>query len=226
MNKSEKKRLKFSLIPPMFFLLIMWVVWIFDFSFKLHLYKYGIYPLTLSGFWGIFFAPFIHGDFNHIFSNTLPFLTLGTSLFFFYKKQAFKVLLFLYFFSGFWVWLAARSSYHIGSSGIIYGLASFLVFSGLIHKNKALTAISFAVIFLYGSMVWGILPLKPEISWEGHLFGAVTGLILTLAFANKKHSEIIEPKLEDDDFSDFSEPTISDDNFTSIKYFIEDENIK
>jgi len=224
MNKSEKKRLKFSLIPTIFFLLIMWIVWIFDSTFHLHLYRNGIYPLTIKGFWGIFFAPFIHGDFNHIFSNTFPFLTLSTALFFFYKKNAFKVIILLYFFSGFWVWLAARSSYHIGASGIIYGLASFLVFSGLIHKNKALTAISFAVIFLYGSMVWGVLPLKPETSWEGHLFGAITGFILTLAFANKKQPLKIEHKTDSiNEISEFSDPTISDENFSEIKYFYKND---
>jgi len=227
MTKSEKKRLKFSLIPPIFFLIIMWIVWIFDYSFNLHLYKYGIYPLNLKGFFGIFFAPFIHGDFNHIFSNTFPFLTLGTALFFFYKKYAFKVLLLLYFFSGFWVWLAARSSYHIGVSGIIYGLASFLVFSGLIHKNKALTAISFAIIFLYGSMVWGVLPLKPETSWEGHLFGAVTGFILTLGFANKTYSVKIEDKkIVETEISEFSEPTISNDNFSEISFYYKADDNK
>ena len=225
MNKSEKKRLKFSLIPPIFFLIIMWIVWIFDYSFSLHLYKYGIYPLNLKGFLGILFAPFIHGDFNHIFSNTFPFLTLGTALFFFYKKYAFKVLLLLYFFSGFWVWLAARSSYHIGVSGVIYGLASFLVFSGLIHKNKALTAISFAIIFLYGSMVWGVLPLKPETSWEGHLFGAITGFILSLAFSNKKHPiKVVDNNEVEKNISEFSEPTISSENFSDIRfYYKEDE---
>ena len=221
MNKTEKKRLKFSLILPVFLVSIMWIVKIFDYSFNLHLYKYGIYPLKLEGFFGIFLSPFIHSDFNHLFSNTFPFLILGTALFFFYKEYAFKVFVLMYFFSGFWVWLAARSSYHIGASGIIYALASFLVFSGLIHKNKSLSSISLMIIFIYGSMVWGIFPNKPEISWEGHLFGAITGFIITIAFANKKPLLATKKNIElnDDEINEFSKPEISSEDFNGVKYF-------
>ncbi|MCF6365918.1 MAG: rhomboid family intramembrane serine protease [Bacteroidales bacterium] len=224
MNKSEKKRLRFSLILPVFFLLIMWSVKIIEYSLNLHLYKYGIFPLKFENLTGILFAPFIHGDFDHLFSNTFPFLFLGTALFYFYREYALKVFLLIYFFSGFWVWLAARSAYHIGASGIIYGLASFLFFSGIIHKNRALSAVSLIVVFIYGSMVWGILPIKPEISWEGHLFGAVTGFILTLAFAKKIPEEyIVEPETNDD-LSEFSAPDLSDDYYSEVKYHIKKED--
>ena len=224
MNKSEKKRLKFSLMLPVFFLLIMWSVKIIEYSLNLRLYKYGIYPLKFESIAGIFFAPFIHGDFEHLFSNTFPFLFLGTALFYFYREYAYKVFMLIYLFSGFWVWLAARSAYHIGVSGIIYGLASFLFFSGLIHKNRSLSAISLVIVFVYGSMVWGVLPLKPETSWEGHLFGAITGFILTLAFAKKKPFQDTIEEETNDELSEFSEPTVSDEYFTDIEYHLwEDE---
>jgi len=221
MNRSEKKRLKFSLILPIFFILTMWIVKLIEYSLDLRLYKYGIYPLKFKGFLGIFFAPFIHADFSHLFSNTFPFLILGVALFFFYKEYAYKVFLLIFFFSGFWVWLAARSSYHIGASGIIYGMASFLFFSGLIHKNRSLSSVSLIIVFVYGGMVWGVLPLKPATSWEGHLFGAITGLILTIAFANKKPLLATKKKLDivDNDINEFSEPTISDSSFNEVEYF-------
>ncbi len=201
----------------------MWIVKLIEYSLDLRLYKYGIYPLKLKGFFGIFLAPFIHGDFSHLFSNTFPFLILGVALFFFYKEYAYKVFMLIFFFTGFWVWLAARSSYHIGASGIIYGMASFLFFSGLIHKNKSLSSISLIIVFVYGSMVWGVLPLKPETSWEGHLFGAITGVIVTLAFAKHKPLQAEPRKPIIEEITDFSEPTISDDYYSDIEYFYEED---
>ncbi len=224
MNKSEKKRLKFSLILPIFFVFVMWVVKLYEYYLNLHFYEYGIYPQRFENLSGIFLGPFIHGDFKHLISNTFPFLILGTGLFYFYRKYAYKVFWLIFIFSGFWVWLAARPSYHIGASGVIYGLASFLIFSGLIHKNKALTAVSLITVFLYGSMVWGVLPIKPGVSWEGHLFGAITGLIISIAFANKKPlQEISEKKEQKEEISEFSEPTVSNDTYNKVEYFYEED---
>ena len=124
-----------------------------------------------------------------------------------------------------WVWIAARASFHIGASGIIYGLASFLFFSGLIHKKRSLASLSLLIVFIYGGMVWGVLPLKPEISWESHLFGALTGLFTALFFASKyKKEEKTEIEENANIFdNEFSEPDCSDDTITDIEYFY-DEN--
>lgn len=219
MNKSEKKRLKFSLIPPVFFLLIMWVVKILEYSLDNNWFIYGIFPLKVKNLTGILFSPFLHGDFDHLISNSIPFLFLGTALFYFYREFAYKVFFFIYLLSGFWVWLAAREVYHIGASGMVYGLASFLFFSGLIHKNRALASLSLIIVFLYGSMIWGVLPIFEGMSWESHLFGAVTGLILSLGFARKQ--TFIDPIETEtfDELDEFSEPSISDDDYTKIHYF-------
>ncbi len=228
MNNIEKKRLKLSLTVPILFLIIMWTVKFIEYSLNLHLYTYGIYPHKLNCLTGILTAPFIHGSFEHIISNTVPFLLLSTGLFYFYKESAYKVFLIIWIFSGLWVWAAARPAYHIGASGMIYGFASFLFFSGLIHKNRSLAAISLLIVFIYGGMVWGVLPGKPEISWESHLFGALTGLISALIFAPDKKAV---SKTEEDDSDeyflwDFSEPKSNNNEITEIKYHIKDEEKK
>lgn len=231
MNNIEKIRLKLSLIVPIAFILIMWAVKITEYSLHLNLYVYGIYPHRFDCLTGIITAPFIHGSFEHLFSNTIPFLLLGTAIFYFYKENAYKVFLFIWIFSGFWVWLAARPAYHIGASGMIYGFSSFLFFSGLIHKNRALASLSLLIVFIYGGMVWGILPTKPEISWESHLFGAITGLILALIYAPKKVKFINEEEKEndennEDDFfnNDFASPESSDESINKIVYHFKEDD--
>lgn len=223
MNKSEKRRLKFSLIPPVFFLLIMWVVKIIEYSLDYNWSVYGIFPLKVKNLTGIIFSPFLHGDFDHLISNSVPFLFLGTALFYFYREFAYKVFFLIYLLSGIWVWLAARGAYHIGASGMVYGLASFLFFSGLIHKNRALASLSLIIVFLYGSMVWGVLPIFEGMSWESHLFGAVTGLILTFAYARKQpFSNPVKTEVTDE-LNEFSKPSISDNDYIEIHYFYEEE---
>jgi len=218
MNNIEKIRLKLSLMIPILFLLIMWLIKITEYSLQLNLYFYGIYPHRLNSLSNIITAPFIHENFEHLFSNTIPFLLLGTAIFYFYKESAYKVFIFIWFFSGFWVWLAARPSYHIGASGMIYGFASFVFFSGLIHKNKALASLSLLIVFIYGGMIWGILPIKPEISWESHLFGAITGLISAFVFVPKNFI-ISKEKEEKNLYSDeFTPPECSDKNIHNIMY--------
>jgi membrane associated rhomboid family serine protease len=225
MNKSEKKRLKFSLIPTLFFLMMMWIVMVFDYSFKLNLYTYGIYPIETNSLSGIFISPFLHGDFNHLISNTFPFLVLSTSLFFFYPKVAYKILFSIIIISGLGIWLIGRHAYHIGASSVIYGLASFLIFAGLKRKNKTLSALSFIIIFLYGSMVWGVLPLNPETSWEGHLSGAVTGLLLSFVFSAENKVQNIQNEVSVND-SEFSERTVTNETVGSIKYLYKETGRK
>ena len=124
----------------------------------------------MSGITGIITSVFIHGDIQHIFSNTLPILVLGTMLFYFYKKIAKPTFIWIWLVSGIWLWIGGRSSelnlmYHIGASTLIYGLATFLFFSGVFRKHLRLMVVSALVVFLYGSIMWGIFPLKSEISW-------------------------------------------------------------
>lgn len=181
----ERRHLVLSMVFPMLFILACWVVQLYSYILGHDLFFYGIFPRKIDNLFGIIASPFIHGDFGHLISNTAPFFILGTGIFYFYPKIAYKVILQIWIISGIGVWLMARQSYHIGASGLIYGFASFLVFSGIIQKNRALSVISLVVIFLYGSIVWGIFPGKEGISWEAHLSGFIVGILSALWFSKK-----------------------------------------
>lgn len=170
---------------PLFFLIIIWLIYCVEIFFDFNFNKLGVYPRTLSGLQGIFFTHFIHSDTNHLISNSLPLFVLLTSLMFFYRKVAFQIILFGGLLTGLLTWCIARESYHIGASGLIYLLFSFQLFSGVIKKHFRLIALSFGIIFLYGSMVWYVLPVKEGMSWEGHLSGFLIGLLLAYLYRNK-----------------------------------------
>lgn len=145
--------------------------------------KLGVLPRDKDGLLGIITSVFIHGDIKHIISNTLPLLVLGMLLFYFYKKIAKSVFLWIWLVSGVWLWIGGRNNmnyptYHIGASTLVYGLASFLFFSGVFRRHLRLMVVSVLVVFLYGGIVWGVFPLKEEMSWEGHLFGAIAGVLI------------------------------------------------
>jgi membrane associated rhomboid family serine protease len=177
----EKKRLLLSMLIPFIFISLMWLVRAVEVIFEIDLYFLGIFPMRASSLTGIITSPFIHADIRHLFNNTIPLFVLGTALFYFYSQVSFRVLLWLFFLTGLSVWITGRPSWHIGASGIIYGLASFLFVSGIIRRHIPLMGLSLLVAFLYGEMVWGIFPgFRMEISWESHMLGAVVGLFLAV----------------------------------------------
>lgn len=208
MMKEEETRMRRSIYPTMSFVGVIWAVKIIEFTFDINLGQFGILPRTLSGSIGIFTAPFIHGDIYHLMSNSLPLLILGIGLFYFYDKIATGVILIIYLMTGFWVWIAARDAYHIGASGVVYGMLTFLLFSGFIRRDSKTLAISFIVLFLYGgSFFAGIVPEDSAISWESHLMGAVAGIFCAVYFKNFKLP--IAPKQGFIDDDDEEEPTSS-----------------
>jgi len=186
--QEEHKQFKFSPVVigfPLYFVLALWIVYWVEVNYNLYFNKYGIYPRTITGLRGIVFSPFIHSGLKHLFNNSVPLFILLTALFYFYRKIAYKVLLYGILLSGLLTWVIAREANHIGASGIVYLLFSFILFSGIFRKYNRLIAVSLIVIFLYGSMIWYILPIKEEISWEGHLSGFIFGLVF--AFIYRKH---------------------------------------
>jgi len=175
-----------SMIVPCLFVLILWLVKAVDLIFRLDLNQYGLYPLQTKGLPGIITAPFLHADVSHLFANTIPLLILASLLFYFYREIAWWIIILLWIITGAWVWVFARGvEAHIGASGIIYGLASFLFFSGIIRRETGLMVITLLVTFLYGGLIWGIFPHffpKQNISWESHLMGLLAGLILAIYY--------------------------------------------
>ena len=184
-DNIEYKRFTLSLVPPAIIIIVLWLVKIVEVVDGLDLFYYGVFPRKVEGLVGIFTSPFIHANFNHLINNSVPFFFLLTAIFYFYHKVAWRVLLISYLASGVFVWLIARPSYHIGASGLVYSFASFLFLSGIVRRNINLLAISLLVIFLYGSMVWGIFPYRPDMSWESHLVGLTIGVLLAVYYRHE-----------------------------------------
>ena len=182
MDDIEKGKIIRSIIYPSLFVALLWLVKVSENTFGLDLIHFGLYPRAYSGLIGIITCPLIHSSYNHLFSNSIPLLVLGGITFYFYRPIAFSVFFWVYLMSGIWLWAAGREAYHIGASGLVYGFVTFLFFSGIIRKERSLLVLSMLVTFLYGSLVWGIFPVKKEISWESHLLGALAGIITAFYF--------------------------------------------
>lgn len=181
-----RKRLLLSAFIPAIFIFLIWLIKICELLFEFDLSSLGVFPLKSYGLPGIIVSPLIHEGFGHLAGNSLPLLLLGTTLFYFYREVALKVLLWIWLLSGAFLWIAGRDAWHIGASGIIYGLASFLFFSGIIRKYFRLIALSLLVVFLYGSMIWGMFPdVYKDVSWESHLLGFVAGIIMAIVFRHE-----------------------------------------
>lgn len=182
---NEKKALIRSLRIPLLLVSLMWIMHLIHFFFNVDFHYLGVYPLHLNGLQGIFTAIFVHGDFEHLISNSIPLLLLGSALFLYYREFAPKLIIYLTVLTGFYVWLMGRESWHIGASGLVYALASFHIVSSILRKEMQLLAFSLLVVFLYGGMVWGLFPeFFPEknISWESHVMGSITGLIFAVFY--------------------------------------------
>ncbi|MHB0754262.1 rhomboid family intramembrane serine protease [Polaribacter sp. M15] len=224
---SEENQLKISksiFLIPILFIFLIWIIYWVEIQFGYNFNKYGVYPRTLKGFRGVFFTHFIHSNTQHLFNNTIPLFVLLCSLFYFYRDIAFQTLILGGFFTGVLTWLIAKNAYHIGASGVVYMLFSFIFFSGLIRKHYRLVAQSLIIIFLYGSLIWYVLPIKEGMSWEGHLSGFLVGFTLSLFF-RKKGITKQEYQFKETEFDSFFD---EDGNFcpSNIEQKKEDEQVK
>ena len=198
---DEKKKFVNSIKVSLTLLVVMWAIKAVETVTGISFSGFGIFPRTWAGLTGIITFPLLHGNWDHLMSNSLPVLFLLTGLFFFYPESSKKVFVILYIVPGILLWLFGRSVYHIGASGLIYALAAFMFFSGIIKRDKRSIVLALLVTFFYGGLVWGVLPIKEGISWEGHLFGGITGFVAALIFKNSDKYKKYD--WEDDDEEDY-----------------------
>lgn len=178
----EKDKFIFSIIVPISFIMLLWIIKLTETITGINLANYGLYPHKISGLPGIITAPLLHANFNHLISNSIPVLLLSGGIIYFYPQSALKIFALIYLIPGIFVWFLGRAAYHIGASGLIYGFVSFLFFSGIIRRDNRSISLALIVTFLYGGIIWGILPIDAEISWEYHLFGTLTGIYCAILF--------------------------------------------
>ncbi|MEG1546335.1 MAG: rhomboid family intramembrane serine protease [Bacteroidaceae bacterium] len=185
--KPEIRSILLAAVIPLFFVFILYAIKVMEVGMDWDFTTLGVYPLEKRGVFGIFAHPLVHADWGHLIANTFPLLFLSWCLFYFYKDFGAFIFFFVWIVCGTLTFIIGKPGWHVGASGLIYALAFFLFFSGIIRKHVPLLAISFLVIFLYGGLVWNMTPLfaHPTTSWEGHLSGAVAGTIAAFLFQNK-----------------------------------------
>jgi len=208
---TERKHFLESIIFPTLFLALLWLIKGIEIFFHIDLSPYSLYPKHISGLPGIITAPLLHASIGHLAANSIPLWVLATGIFYFYKELAWRVIIITYLMSGLWTWIIGRSEdefgfavHHLGASGLIYAWAFFLFFSGVFRRSVQLSAISFLIIFLYGSIVWGLLPLEKTVSFESHICGALSGLLCSF-FYRKEGPQRKKYNWEEEDDTDNQE---------------------
>jgi membrane associated rhomboid family serine protease len=167
------------------FVVLLWLIHLMNWGLGLDPSPLGVRPRQWSGLVGIVTAPLVHSDFAHLFANSVPLATVGAAMLFLYPHSTLRVLPAVYLGPGVLVWLFGRGSAHLGASGLVYGLVSYVFVAGLLRRDRRAIAASLLVVFMYGSLAWGVLPIQPGVSWETHLSAAVIGVLLALAL--RKH---------------------------------------
>jgi membrane associated rhomboid family serine protease len=198
---SARARRSFSLAlkTALWFTALLWLILLVDTVFGLGLRHFGLRPRHLDGLIGIFTAPLLHGGAEHLFSNTLPLLVSLTTLLYLYPKSAMRVIPVIWAGSALLAWFVGRDSLHIGASGLIYGMLAYVFVGGILRMDMRSVAVSVMVWFLYGSMIWGVLPIRPDMSWELHLSGAIVGVMLAIVYRRWDVMPVKRYRWEDDD---------------------------
>jgi membrane associated rhomboid family serine protease len=198
-ESKEQSQLVKALEVPSAFVVLISAVKIVEALADVSFARLGMFPRAAHGLIGVFTTPLLHGDLEHLVSNAFPLLVLGAGIGVFYPTVRNKIFLSVYFGSTALLWIFGREVYHIGASGVVYGLASFAFFSGVVRRDSRAMALAFITVFLYGGLVWGVLPIKEGMSWDGHLTGAVAGFIAAIVFRKDDPHQRYDWEDEDED---------------------------
>lgn len=189
-----KRHFTDSLVFPVVAVAAIWIAHLIRLFFGWDAGVYGIYPRTEWGLRGIVTSPLVHGSWAHLASNTLPLFVLSALSFYFYRKVALRAFWMIYFLTGIFVWLFARPVWHIGASGVVYGLVAFLFWNGIFRRSARSIILSLVVLFFYSGMFAGILPNEQGISWESHLLGGISGIIAAFWYKGEMEDEEVTRK--------------------------------
>ena len=195
-----------SLKPPLAFIGLIWGIHLLQIIFNLNFGYLGVFPREWFGIKGIFTSPLIHGDFSQLTNNSIPFLVLGTMILFFYRKVAYRSFVMIYLITGFAVWLMARQTFHIGLSGVVFGLVTFVMANGFFRRNIKSLVLALIVFLLYSGMLAGVFPLKEGISWESHLIGALTGIFTAYYYKHEIEADEEDPYATETDIDEANRP--------------------
>ncbi|HEY6161396.1 MAG TPA: rhomboid family intramembrane serine protease [Bacteroidia bacterium] len=184
--KAERDKVINSLVFPSLFVGLLWLIYAAQQVFHAPSEWFGLFPRAYRGIPGVLTFHLVHGGFWHLYYNSIALFVLGTLTFYFYRGIAFTAFCWIYLMTGVWLWAFGRdNSCHIGASGLVYGLLCFLFFSGVFRRDRRLLLVSVLVLTFYGSLATGIFPLTPEISWEGHMMGSLSGIATAWFYRNE-----------------------------------------
>ncbi|MGR9090855.1 MAG: rhomboid family intramembrane serine protease [Gammaproteobacteria bacterium] len=204
--QDDARRFRQAVHIAVGFTLVLWVIRTLESLLGLDLGSYGNYPGSGRALAGILAGPLIHGSWSHLISNTAPLIVLGTALIYGYPRSARLVIPAIYFGAGLGVWLFARPSYHIGASGLTFVMLFFVFTIGTLRWDRRAIALALVVFLLYGSMIWGVFPTDPKISYESHLAGALIGIALAIVCRHRDPAAPEKRYSWEDDEADDDEP--------------------
>ena len=215
--KAAGQRFRGALRFSLGFLVLLWALFALDMILEFDLRRWGVRPQQAAGLLGLLTMPLLHGGFAHLLHNTLPTLMLGTGLLYFYPQTCWRALPWFWAAPGLFVWLTGvPGSTHFGASGLNFALLAYLGLGGLLRREVATMAVSMAVMFYYGGMLSGVLPIEEGVSWEGHLGGFVTGAVVAVVYRRwdirpRKRYDW-EDETEDPDGDEFENPVGNEDD--------------
>ena len=198
-SRRAQSSFKLALKLTFGFVALLWLIHAFQVLTGFTLVGLGLRPRETSGLTGLLFTPLLHGNFEHLVSNSMPLFIGGVAMLFLYPNSSLRVLPLLYLGTSALAWTFARPSIHIGASGLVYGMLTYVFVAGVLRRDVRSVGVSLMVWFLYGSMVWGVFPVAPRMSWELHATGLLLGVVLAWLYRDWDRPPLKTYEWEDED---------------------------